>query len=207
MDAHEDDHTQLDLLLARIERTETDLKRARRAVAAIVALAGLCAIAWSAPSALASPPTSPFACDAGRADWYCFSPGAPARAADVNSNFEKLHRATDALATNVDSRLPKTGGAIQGSLQIGGSLSVASGLPIGVSGAYNAESYTSAITTMTSTSRSVCFLTHSSFYTPAPTNNSHPGCDVRVSGSNWVLEASNSGGTAYATCYARCISW
>lgn len=166
---------------------------------------GVLPVAFSAPQA-------PTPCSHG--DLYCFGAGAPARAAEVNSNFETLHGVTDNLATaitaantNANGRLSQSGGTITGSLTVNGNLSVGGGLPIGVTGEWQARSEGTALSNsvnMTSTNRSVCFLTGAGMKTA----DFMPRCQIVQNAGVWRLDAQSWANQSNITeCRARCITW
>lgn len=193
----------LTAIRARLERAEARLRRISLVALGTVAAAVIGVSVGFATSALAGPPGSPFACDGSRSSWYCFSQGEPARASEINSNFEQLQRRADDL---YNTRLPTSGGTLNGSLNVTGGLSVGAGLPIGVSGSYYAGWGSDYARNMGSTSRRVCFLTNVD--TAYLAGDSRVSCRVSTSGGSWMLNAHKYfGSTAEIRCEAQCITW
>jgi hypothetical protein len=114
---------------------------------------------------------------------------------------------------NVDRLTMGTGGnwTASGNMNINGSLSVGNGLPLSVSGIYTASQANGgapAATTMTSSTRSACFLTRK--YThDNMANESVSDCYIRDSGTNWQLWVNTDlgSGDPDTTCEAMCLSW
>jgi hypothetical protein len=199
----EAEHGELIALRDRLHRVEA--RQRRRGRMTLVSIGAIAVFAFAIPVAFSAPP-SPRPCSHG--DLFCFGAGEPARAAEVNSNFETLHGITDALTSNVDGRLSQGGGTVTGALTanagltVNGGLTVAGGLPITTSGPYQLSgTHQHKTMNMVSASRSMCFLTQ--------VNMTGGGlCWITDQSGTWVLwmsddESSRNG----MVCNAHCIQW
>jgi hypothetical protein len=117
---------ELSVLQARVERLGAQQRLQRRVslvvITALVALWGATAI-----SAPASPLTTVFP------DLYQFSPNTPALAAEVNSNFATIRQLAADNRAGLDTKLDKSGGAVNGNLGVNGNLDVNGLLDVGTS--------------------------------------------------------------------------
>jgi hypothetical protein len=112
---------ELSVLQARVERLGAQQRLQRRVslvvITALVALSGATAI-----SAPASPLTTVFP------DLYQFSPNTPALAAEVNSNFATIRQLVADNQAALATKLDKSGGAVNGNLDVNGILEVGTSL-------------------------------------------------------------------------------
>ncbi len=203
----ESENRELMALRDRLHRMEARQRRRGRMM--LVSIGAIAVFAFAIPVAFSAPP-SPTPCSHG--DLFCFGAGQPARAAEVNSNFETLHAITDSLTSNVNGRLSTSGGTVTGALTanagltVNGGLTVAGGLPISVSGLYTAtvSGPTHVSATMTSTSRSVCFVQQLVSF---PSSAAAPVCAITAMDGTWNLGTELPTGALTSVCTARCISW
>ncbi len=187
----------------RLARLEAKSRHRNRVT--LLSVTAIAVFAFAIPVAFSAPP-SPTPCSHG--DLFCFDAGQPARAAEVNSNFETLHGITDSLTSNVNGRLSQSGGTVTGALTanagltVNGGLTVAGGLPVTTSGPYQLSgTHQYKTLNMVSASRSMCFLTQ--------VNMTGGGlCWITSQTGTWVLWMSDDASSANGlVCTAHCIQW
>jgi hypothetical protein len=130
--------------------------------------------AWSAPA-------MPKACNGARSSsLYCFEPGQPAKAAEVNSNFEALAISADAVAADLAA------------YKIQPNPRVAS---LAVSDTFIQSNQTLTIAGYTA-SNSVCFVGRIDVFAVGAK------CQANLVGSQWTAFSEGS-----VFCTVRCLSW